>query len=379
MPSYGDKVAFFAVYDGHGGSEVAEYCSMKLPDFLKNLESYKRGDYEQALKDAFIGFDATLLQDTVVEELRQMARKNPDYEESDVDMEDEETAEEIIDLHQEASMSLSEVLEKYKGKKDGGTTTKIQTVHRMIHMHSHTKISHSKDPAIGGGPSSSSSASIAPGASGSSSSTAAPDNEVSSSSSGKPSDGETEAPSSSQQFANNENQAPDSTDTIPADTQPTKSDDQPDQSKQTEVTSESTVEGSSSNGEVASEAAISSSQENGEVSQTTSTTATSSTTPAVGGSSASPQATSVAPAGSSSSGSASRIPNHISSSDGNADETDSLSSTDDEHDETYKESPGKKLPLNSDDDTTDEQVNISVPNTKLFPKQIFVQIFRPTN
>lgn len=331
MPSYGDKVAFFAVYDGHGGSEVAEYCSMKLPDFLKNLESYKQGNYEQALKDAFIGFDATLLQDTVVEELRQMARKNPDYEESDMDMEDEETAEEIIDLHQEASMSLSEVLEKYKGKKEG--TTKIQTVHRMIHMQSHTKISHKDSAAVG--PSSSSS--IAPGPSGSS---ATPDNEVSSSSSGKPSDGENEAPSSSQQPSSND-QAPDSTLSIPADTQPT----EPDQSKPS-VSSEVTEAAGSSNGEVTNEA-ISSSQENGEIS----TAATSSTTP---GSSSSSSSQVVAAGGSSSSASVARIPNHISSSDGNADDTDSLS-TDDEHDETYKESPGKKLPHNSDSDTTAEE------------------------
>lgn len=325
MPSYGDKVAFFAVYDGHGGSEVAEYCSLKLPDFLKNLESYKSGDYEQALKDAFIGFDSTLLQDTVVEELRQMARKNPDYEESDMDMEDEETVEEIIDLHQEASMSLSEVLEKYKGKKDGNA--KIQTVHRMLHMHSHTKVSH-KEPA---GPSSS----VAPGPSGSSS--AAPDNEVSSSSSGKPSDVENEAPSSSQQPSTNE-QAPDSTHTIPADTQQPTESVQPDQSKPT-VSSEVTNE------------AISSSQENGEVSseQTPSTTAAETSSSAAETSSSAGQSSSQAPGSSST---ASRIPNHISSSDGKADETDSMSSTDDEHDETYKESQGKNLPLNSDSDDT---------------------------
>lgn len=352
MPSYGDKVAFFAVYDGHGGSEVAEYCSMKLPDFLKNLDSYKRGDFEQALKDAFIGFDATLLQDTVVEELRQMARKNPDYEESDMDMEDEETAEEIIDLHQEASMSLSEVLEKYKGKKEG--TTKIQTVHRMLHMHSQVKISHN-DPAA----SSSSSNAIAPGPSGSSTSSTAADNEVSSSSSGKPSDGENEAPSSSQQ-PNNNDQAPDSTHTIPADVQPTESD-QPDQSKPS-VSSEVTVEeaaGSSSNGEVTNEA-ISSSQENGEVSSEQTVATSSSVTP--GGSSS---ASSVQAGGSSSTASASRIPNHISSSDGNADDTDSLSTTDDEHDETYKESQGKKLPPNSDDDSTAEEDDEDIDEEEL--------------
>lgn len=63
----------FAVYDGHGGHEVATYCAQKLPDFIKQTEAYKNGDIRQALIDAFLGFDATLTTPEVVSILKELA------------------------------------------------------------------------------------------------------------------------------------------------------------------------------------------------------------------------------------------------------------------------------------------------------------------
>ena len=57
------------MYDGHGGHEVAVYCSQKLPDFLKTNENYKKGNYKEALEEAFIAFDATLTDRAIVAEL----------------------------------------------------------------------------------------------------------------------------------------------------------------------------------------------------------------------------------------------------------------------------------------------------------------------
>lgn len=56
------------MYDGHGGSEVAAYAAEHLPTFVKN-DLYKKGDYEKALVKAFLDFDETLIEPSVVEKL----------------------------------------------------------------------------------------------------------------------------------------------------------------------------------------------------------------------------------------------------------------------------------------------------------------------
>lgn len=107
------NTSLFAVFDGHGGSEVALYCSQKLPAFLKEIEAYKRGDYEQALKDAFVKFDATLVNDDVIEELKKLIPEDK-VEETDTDEEADEDEENIHELCNEGRMPLNELLEKLK-------------------------------------------------------------------------------------------------------------------------------------------------------------------------------------------------------------------------------------------------------------------------
>uniref|UniRef100_A0A182NK15 protein-serine/threonine phosphatase n=1 Tax=Anopheles dirus TaxID=7168 RepID=A0A182NK15_9DIPT len=110
--NFDDNSSFFAVYDGHGGAEVAQYCSVHLPTFLKTVEAYGRKEFEKALKEAFLGFDATLLQEKVIEELKLLSDKtNDDEEEAD---EEEEEDDNVEDLCKEAVMPLNEVLQKYR-------------------------------------------------------------------------------------------------------------------------------------------------------------------------------------------------------------------------------------------------------------------------
>ena len=40
---------FFAVYDGHGGHEVAEYTALHFPQHILNNEAYKQGNFEKVL------------------------------------------------------------------------------------------------------------------------------------------------------------------------------------------------------------------------------------------------------------------------------------------------------------------------------------------
>lgn len=350
---FGDKTAFFAVYDGHGGSEVAEYCSMKLPQFLKELDTFKSGNFEQALREAFIGFDATLLEDKVIDELRILARKNPDYDESENE-DDEETAEEIVNLHQEATMPLNEVLQKYKGTDHYAKVQELaaKTMRHQAKKKDEAVASSSKSSEAGG----SSSSSSKPSRSGISPKKSAEDNEVSSSSSKPVSENEADTAVASSSSAATPLEAPDSTRTIPKQEESSSKVEQSTTAESSEVNT--AIATASENGVISDykisqkssdDEAISSSsaQENGE-SASSCPSSSSNTQPAAGAGSCSSSSSS------SPSNKVQKIPNQISSS--SLPETDTDSTSDDENDETYKESPGVK-PLNSDDDTTDEDVD----------------------
>lgn len=123
--NFDDKTSFFAVYDGHGGAEVAQYCSLHLPKFLKHLASYKNKDFEQALKDAFLGFDATLLDEKVIEELKRLSDKTNGEEAIEEDDEEEED-DNVDDLCKEACMPLNEVLQMYKKDKKNPALAKVK-------------------------------------------------------------------------------------------------------------------------------------------------------------------------------------------------------------------------------------------------------------
>lgn len=120
------NTSFFAVYDGHGGAEVAQYCSIHLPTFLKKLSAYKAKDFEQALKDAFIGFDATLLEEKVIEELKKLSDKSNGDEEAIEEDEEEDEDDNVDDLCKEACMPLNEVLQMYKKDKKNPAISKLK-------------------------------------------------------------------------------------------------------------------------------------------------------------------------------------------------------------------------------------------------------------
>ena len=55
------EISLFGVFDGHGGCEVAHYVSNHFIDELKKNESFKKGNYKQALIDVFLLLDKMML------------------------------------------------------------------------------------------------------------------------------------------------------------------------------------------------------------------------------------------------------------------------------------------------------------------------------
>ncbi|XP_063531053.1 uncharacterized protein LOC134742054 isoform X3 [Cydia strobilella] len=110
---FDEHTSLFAVYDGHGGAEVATYCSKNLPECIKNTEAYKNGDMTKALEDAFLGFDANIATKEVMAVLKELAGEiNPPGPSDNEESEDEN----VSNLYQEAHLPLQEVLAKYENK-----------------------------------------------------------------------------------------------------------------------------------------------------------------------------------------------------------------------------------------------------------------------
>lgn len=59
----GDHVAFFGVYDGHGGEKAAIFTGDYLHRIIKATEAFKQKDYANALKEGFLNCDQAILRD----------------------------------------------------------------------------------------------------------------------------------------------------------------------------------------------------------------------------------------------------------------------------------------------------------------------------
>lgn len=77
-PTLEKNTSLFAVFDGHGGKEVAVFCSRHFGEELKKCPSYKMKNYEQALIDTFLKMDEMV--DTVKgkQELIQIGKDFPE-------------------------------------------------------------------------------------------------------------------------------------------------------------------------------------------------------------------------------------------------------------------------------------------------------------
>ncbi|KAL8943080.1 MAG: hypothetical protein Q9216_001280 [Gyalolechia sp. 2 TL-2023] len=62
------RLSFFGVYDGHGGDRVALFAGENIHRILAKQEAFKKGDFEQALKDGFLATDRAILNNPKYEE-----------------------------------------------------------------------------------------------------------------------------------------------------------------------------------------------------------------------------------------------------------------------------------------------------------------------
>ncbi|OCT81616.1 protein phosphatase 1G [Xenopus laevis] len=116
IPELDSETAMFSVYDGHGGEEVALYCAKYLPEVIKSQKAYKDGKLQKALEDAFLAIDQKLTQEEVIRELAQMAGRpinEHDSGKEKVADEDDVDNEEAALLHEEATMTIEELLTRY--------------------------------------------------------------------------------------------------------------------------------------------------------------------------------------------------------------------------------------------------------------------------
>jgi serine/threonine protein phosphatase PrpC len=55
--------SLFAVFDGHGGCEVAKFCEKYIVSELKADKDFQNRNYENALRNVFLKIDKKLLTD----------------------------------------------------------------------------------------------------------------------------------------------------------------------------------------------------------------------------------------------------------------------------------------------------------------------------
>ena len=71
-PNFTDNSSLFAVFDGHGGKEVAMFCERHFATELKQNKNFLKGNFETALKENFLKMDELIMSEEGHKELMEL-------------------------------------------------------------------------------------------------------------------------------------------------------------------------------------------------------------------------------------------------------------------------------------------------------------------
>jgi protein phosphatase 1G len=77
--------SLFAVFDGHGGGEVARFTEKHFPEELANNENFQNKKFEQALTETFLKMDRMLKTVEGEKELKKIKKELIDKQNADTD------------------------------------------------------------------------------------------------------------------------------------------------------------------------------------------------------------------------------------------------------------------------------------------------------
>lgn len=78
-PNFDKGIHLFAVFDGHGGQEIALYSEKNFGKLLKNNKYYQRGAYSDALKSTFLELDQEMRTPEGQKKLRELSGKDSNF------------------------------------------------------------------------------------------------------------------------------------------------------------------------------------------------------------------------------------------------------------------------------------------------------------
>lgn len=84
-PELNETMSLFAVFDGHGGSEVAHFAQRHLPELLLANANFPKQRYEEALADTFQALDTLMKTEEGEKEIKAIKKAQIDKQNSHED------------------------------------------------------------------------------------------------------------------------------------------------------------------------------------------------------------------------------------------------------------------------------------------------------